>query len=66
MHIIALTMLTMMYIGWTYIGKLITGEYAYYFLDYEVVGWERVAISVMGMIGLVMTCKLTLLSQGIC
>jgi len=39
-HLSGLTTLTLVYIGWAHIGKLLTGHYAYYFLDDKETDWE--------------------------
>jgi hypothetical protein len=41
-HIVGLAILSWFYIGWTYVGYIVTDQYTYWFLDHKQVGWEYV------------------------
>lgn len=51
-HIVGLTMLSLLYVGWAYIGKMVTDKYSYYFLDYNQIGWEYVVVAVFALCAL--------------
>jgi hypothetical protein len=46
-----------MYVGWAFIGKIITGDYVYFFFDFQEIGWEYVLVAVGSFIGLTNTCE---------
>jgi hypothetical protein len=48
-----------LYVFWAYIGKLVTGKYAYFFFNLQMVGWESLIIAVISLIGLVNTCEVS-------
>lgn len=56
-HTISLTTLSLIYIGWAYIGRLLTGEYVYYFLDHNVIGWEHLLAAILSFCALENVCK---------
>jgi hypothetical protein len=45
-HVIGLVGLCAVYTGWLYLGKLITGHYAYRWIDPSYRGWEYAIIAV--------------------
>ncbi|CZR67593.1 uncharacterized protein PAC_17492 [Phialocephala subalpina] len=47
-HTAGLTVLSFIYIGWTYIGYIVQDKFAYYFFDHKQVGWEYVISSWFG------------------
>ncbi|KAG9240697.1 hypothetical protein BJ878DRAFT_524779 [Calycina marina] len=44
-HITGLGLMSIVYIGWAYLGYYLTGRLAYYYLDYKNLGWEYAATS---------------------
>jgi hypothetical protein len=42
--------LTLAYVGWTFIGYIVTDEFALYFFDHLQVGWEVVITSIAGFV----------------
>lgn len=46
-----------MYVGWAYIGSIITGTYVYFFFDFQEIGWEHGLVSVGSFVGLTNTCE---------
>jgi hypothetical protein len=60
-HVAGLSFLSLCYFGWVWIGRLITGDFVYYFFDHNQVGWKYVVVAVGAMIGLVNTCESSLL-----
>lgn len=55
-HILGLSTLCGMYIGWAYIGKIITGTYVYFFFNFQEIGWEYALLSVGSFVGLTNIC----------
>ena len=45
-----------MYVGWAYIGKIITGTYVYFFFNFQEIGWEYALLSVGSFVGLTNIC----------
>jgi len=46
-HVNALIIISLAYIGWVYLGYFLVDQIAYYFLDFEVVGWEYTVTSLI-------------------
>jgi hypothetical protein len=46
-----------MYVGWAYIGKIVTGDYVYFFFDFQEIGWEYVLVAVSYFVGLTNICE---------
>ncbi|PMD29692.1 hypothetical protein L207DRAFT_574076 [Hyaloscypha variabilis F] len=44
-HLAGLSFLSVLYIGWTYIGYVVADKYVWWFLDHRQVGWEYVVSS---------------------
>ncbi|KAF8857826.1 hypothetical protein BDZ45DRAFT_674440 [Acephala macrosclerotiorum] len=44
-HTAGITVLSFVYIGWTYIGYIVQDKFPYYFFDHKQVGWEYVIAS---------------------
>lgn len=66
MHIIGLSTLSLMYVGWAYVGKIFTGNYVYFFFDFQQIGWENVLIAVVSFCGLSIICKSLIAAIVVC
>ncbi|KAH6718614.1 hypothetical protein DL95DRAFT_461681 [Leptodontidium sp. 2 PMI_412] len=49
-HVIGLSILTLAYIGWAYVGYIVTDKWALYFLNHQEMKWEHVIGSWVGFV----------------
>ncbi|CZT42039.1 uncharacterized protein RSE6_01869 [Rhynchosporium secalis] len=49
-HVVGLSLLTFAYIGWAYIGYIVTDKWAMYFLNHKEMQWEHVIGSWVGFV----------------
>jgi len=70
-HVQGLIVLSLSYIGWAYVGYIVTDQYPYYFLDKHEVGWEYVVTAVTsfvaaGQVAFAFTYQLTRFREMLC
>jgi len=46
-HIVGLSVLSFLYVGWTFVGYVVTDRYAYFFFDHHRIGWLYVATAIL-------------------
>jgi hypothetical protein len=56
-HVAGLSVLSLLYTAWAYVGYIATDKYAYYFFDHKKVGWEYVAAAIVAFVALASICK---------
>lgn len=56
-HVIGLSILTALYIGWVYIGHVATHKWALFFLNHKEMKWEHVFEGWVGLIVLSNICE---------
>ncbi|KAG0649618.1 hypothetical protein D0Z07_4049 [Hyphodiscus hymeniophilus] len=51
-HMVGLSTFSLAYVGWTFLGYVVTDKYHYFFFNHKIVGWEHFGLNVVGFIAI--------------